>query len=77
MQTTGDRIIAGAISVPDHLRQKTKDLIFKIFIKKAQQAHPFGDEPSWADWRNGLVAQYPDGGFFGDSRLSRAYRALI
>ena len=59
------------------LRRRIRKSIFRLFLRNAQRAHPFNEAPVWWGLRGGLVAQYPDGGMYGDSRLSRAYFNLI
>ena len=59
------------------LRRRIRKTIFRLFLRNAKRAHPLGEAPVWWGTRGGLVAQYSDGGLYGDSRLSNAYFNLV
>ena len=75
--TSIDRIISGHRPADPALRRRVRKLVFKLFLRQAKEQHPFNSAPTWWGWRDGLVAQYPDGGVTGSSRLSNAYAALL
>ena len=79
--TTIEKIADGAYPVEKlspMQRRKLRKILFRIFLERAQNAHPFNESITYKAFipNYGLVCQYSDGAMFGESTLSMAYRNL-